>query len=645
MNLKTIKSEIQSAPFMLIWRLLMVFLLFSIQRLIFYLLNISYFPQISFDHLIELMVSGLKFDLTAVLYVNSLYLLVMLLPIRLKYDIIYKKFAEFLFYVTNSIALIANFVDVVYFRYILRRTDFSVFSEFKNESHIWKIVLVGMAQYWYMVIFFIGMILFLKLMYSDHKESSIIRSNALFYSLSCGTMILFAGLTVAGMRGGFTGTTRPISISNALEKVHRPIESAIVLNTPFSIIRTINAKTFEEVNFFEEKEAIKIYSPIHEGYPSGSFKQMNVVVLIMESFTKEVVGSLNTDLEGGRYKGYTPFLDSLIHKSFTWKYSFANGVKSIDAIPSVIAGVPSLLQPFVLSRYSLNEMEGLAATLKKKGYDAGFFHGAPNGSMGFNSITNMLSIKRYFGMNEYGRKEDSDGYWGIPDELFLTYCAKNFGQLKEPFIASVFTLSSHHPYILPKKYENSFKGGLNPLYKCIEYSDYSLKQFFKEASKQPWYNNTLFILTADHSLPSNDHKEYITSTGLFSVPIVFHHPHSNLVGIDSTLIQQIDIFPSVMGYLKYDQPYFAFGCDRFQPKENPFVVNYVNGYYQFMEGNYLLQSDGKNLLSAYRFREDPQYQNNLVDKMDSSANWHFQRFKAFLQQYNNRMVENRLTIK
>jgi hypothetical protein len=71
----------------------------------------------------------------------------------------------------------------------------------------------------------------------------------------------------------------------------------------------------------------------------------------------------------------------------------------------------------------------------------------------------------------------------------------------------------------------------------------------------------------------------------------------------------------------------------------------VNGYYQFMEGNYLLQSDGKNLLSAYRFREDPQYQNNLVDKMDSSANWHFQRFKAFLQQYNNRMVENRLTIK
>jgi phosphoglycerol transferase MdoB-like AlkP superfamily enzyme len=458
-------------------------------------------------------------------------------------------------------------------------------------------------------------------------------------------MLLFAGFTVAGMRGGFTGTTRPITISNAIEKVKKPIESAIVLNTPFSIIRTISAKTYDEVRFFDEKEAEKIYSPVHEGYPAGSFKPMNVVVIILESFTREVIGSLNKDLEQGNYKGYTPFLDSLISKSYTWKYSFANGVKSIDAIPSVIAGVPSLVQPFVLSRYSLNEMEGLASTLKKKGYDAGFFHGAPNGSMGFDAITHMLSIQKYFGQNEYGRKDDSDGYWGIPDELFLKYCAKNFVQLQEPFFASVFTLSSHHPYILPSKYADTFRGGPNPLYKCIEYSDYSLREFFREASRQPWYRNTLFVLTADHSLPSNDHKEYITSTGLFSIPVIFHHPNSELAGMDSTLVQQIDIFPTVMGYLKYDAPYFAFGTDRFNPCEHPYAINYVNGYYQFMEDDYLLQSDGKNLLAAYRFKEDPLYQNNLAESGDSTITAHYRRFRAFLQQYNNRMVGNRLTIK
>ena len=643
--MKLFSEKVQSAPVMVVWRLSMVLFLFSVQRLLFYLLNISYFPEIPLDHLGELMVSGLKFDLSAVLYINSLYLLLMLVPFEVKYNDSYRKFTRILFLVTNSIGLIANFTDVVYFRYILRRTDFSIFSEFKNESHLWKVILVGLVQYWYLVVIFILMVVFLRLIYLDHRRSSLIRSNGAFYALSTVTMLLFAGLTIAGMRGGFTGTTRPITISNGLEKVRKPVEAAIALNTPFSIMQTINAKTFEEVKFFDEKEAERIYSPIHQGYPAGSFKPMNVVVLILESFTKEVVGSLNTDLEGGHYKGYTPFLDSLIHQSYTWKYSFANGTKSIDAIPSVIAGIPSLVQPFILSRYSLNAMDGLAATLKNKGYDAGFFHGAPNGSMGFNAITNMLSIKRYFGENEYGHSEDFDGYWGIPDELFLNYCAHNFSQLKEPFIASVFTLSSHHPYILPTKYTNVFKGGPNPLYKCIEYSDYSLKNFFREASKQPWYKNTLFVITADHSLPSNDHKEYITSTGCFSVPVIFHHPNSNFIGMDSTLMQQIDIFPTVMGYLKYDAPYFAFGSDRLQQTENPFVVNYNDGYFQFMEGDYLLQSDGKALLAAYHYKTDPLYKINLAGSQDTIMDAHFQRFKAFLQQYNNRMVENRLTIK
>jgi len=645
MNLKSLAKKVQNAPLMLVWRLAVVYLLFSMQRLIFYLINIQYFPEMPFSHLVELMVSGLRFDLTAVLYVNSLYILLMLLPLKIKYNDVYKKSVRILFFVTNSIALTANLVDIVYFRYILRRTDFSIFSEFSHESNLVRILGVGIIQYWYLSLLFGVLFFILWITYSDHRKSAYIRSNLVFYSVS--TLILFvsAGLTVAGMRGGFTGTTRPITISNAIEKVRKPIESAIVLNTPFSIIRTLNAKTFDKIQYFDDSVAERIYTPVHQGNSPGSFKPLNVVVLILESFTKEVVGSLNTDLENGHYKGYTPFLDSLIHNSFTWKYSFANGVKSIDAIPSVIAGVPSLVQPFVLSRYSLNEMEGLASTLKKKGYDAGFFHGAPNGSMGFDAITNMLSIKKYFGQNEYGRKKDSDGFWGIPDELFLNYCAKNFSQLKEPFIASVFTLSSHHPYILPEQYRDRFRGGPNPLYKCIEYSDFSLREFFREASRQPWYKNTLFILTADHSLPSSDHNEYKTSTGLFSIPIIFHHPNSNLEGMDSTLMQQIDIFPTVMGYLKYDAPYFAFGSDRFQAGGNPFVINYVNGYYQFMEGDILILSDGKNLVAAYNFKRDPQYRENLAERGDSTINNHFQRFRAFLQQYNNRMVENRLTIR
>ena len=118
MNLKEMVSKRQSALPMLVWRLSIIFLLFSLQRLLFFLFNSSYFPQMSMVHLGELMLSGLKFDLTAVLYINSLYILLMLFPIRLKYNLPYKKFLKILFFVTNGIALAANFIDVVYFRYI-----------------------------------------------------------------------------------------------------------------------------------------------------------------------------------------------------------------------------------------------------------------------------------------------------------------------------------------------------------------------------------------------------------------------------------------------------------------------------------------------------------------------------------------------
>ena len=259
MDLKTIGSKVQNAPTMLAWRLMMVFFLFSVQRVLFYLFNIGYFPHMPIGHLCELMLSGLKFDLSAVLYVNSLYILVMLLPIQLKYDDWYKKMARILFLFTNSIALLTNFIDIVYFRYILRRTDFSVFSEFRHESHLWKIILVGLVQYWYLVVIFAVMFYFLLRVYSDHKRSNLVRSNILFYLFSTFVLLLSVGLSVAGMRGGFTGTTRPITISNAIVKVQRPIESAIVLNTPFSMIRTIDVKTFEEVKFFEEKEAENIF--------------------------------------------------------------------------------------------------------------------------------------------------------------------------------------------------------------------------------------------------------------------------------------------------------------------------------------------------------------------------------------------------
>jgi len=502
-----------------------------------------------------------------------------------------------------------------------------------------------MAQNWLLIILFIGLVDVLYFSYGDYKRSEFEKSPWVFYPVSLFLMVFAMLLSIGGARGAFINSTRPITISNALEKESKPIETAIVLNTPFSLIRTINRIRFERVEYFTDEEIKKIYTPVHQGAAKGNFKAENVVILILESFTKEVSGALNSDLENGKYKGYTPFLDSLIKHSYTWEYSYANGIKSIDAIPSVIAGIPSLVQPFVLSRYSLNDMESLASLLKRKGYSTSFFHGAPNVSMGFKAITKFLSVDQYFGMDEFGDDVTDKGYWGIHDEPYLSYCADALGNLPRPFFASVFTLSSHHPYIVPPQYSDRFLGGSNnPVYRVIQYSDMALQKFFAKASKTDWFNNTLFVLVADHSLSPIDHEKYKSAIGLFSVPVIFYKPGSSLVGHDSSLVQQIDIFPSVLGYLDYDEPWFSFGINRFNPDEKPFVINYFNGLYQYLEDDYLLQFDGVKALRVYNYKNDITLKNNLIGKNPAVDEALLKRLKAFIQQYNNRMIDNQLSV-
>jgi phosphoglycerol transferase MdoB-like AlkP superfamily enzyme len=590
------------------------------------------------------MASGLKFDLSAVLYVNLLFILMMVIPAPFKYNSRYKAVAKYVFLTTNGIAFIANLVDFVYFRYTLRRSDFGVFAEFGNETNLAKIVIVALVQNWYLVLLFLFFLVILYFTYGDHRRSKFAKSSWVFYPVSLVTMALTMVLTIGGMRGALIQSTRPITISNALEKVSEPIETAIVLNTPFSMIRTIKRTRLPKVNYFSENEVDEIYSPIHLGSEKGSFKAENIVIIILESFTKEVSGALNPDLDNGNYKGYTPFLDSLIKQSYTWEYSYSNGRKSIDAIPSIIGGIPSLVQPFVLSRYSLNDIESLAALLKKKGYSTSFFHGAPNVSMGFKAFTHLLSVDHYFGLDEYGDNSDSDGFWGVHDEPYLTYCADEFVKLPKPFFTAVFTLTSHHPYTVPGNYGDRFKGGINPVYRVVQYTDMALQKFFAKASTTDWYNNTLFVITADHSLAPMDHEKYKSSIGSFSVPVIFYKPGSSLVGHDSSLVQQIDIFPTVLGYLKYDEPYFSFGRDRFNPTENPFVVNYFNGVYQFMEDGYVLKFDGEKPVGLFDYRNDITLKNNLLGQNPLVEGALLKRVKAFIQQYNNRMIDNNLIV-
>lgn len=594
-----------------------------------------------------------KFDTSAIIYTHALYALILLLPLHYKEGKLIHKIAKWYFVIINSLAVVLNLADAVYFQYTGRRTTASVFQEFSNENNLGNVFGAEILNHWYLFVAGILLILCLCYLYVEPKGELSIRTRRrkiVYYLVQTLSLALFVPLAIAGMRGGFTKAVRPITISNANQYVNRPIESALVLNTPFSIIRSVGKNAFKNPKYFSREEMEQHYSPIHLPDSNIQPKKKNVVILIMESFAREYIGFYNT------YKGYTEFTDSLLSKSLTFEYTFSNGRKSIDGMPSILSGIPRFNEPFFVTPAAMNEVSGIAGELGSWGYSTGFFHGAENGSMGFEAFARKTGYKEYFGRTEYDADErfqgekDFDGTWAIWDEPFMQFYALKMSEMKQPFCTTIFTASSHHPYHVPEQYKDLFKdepGDDNPLHKCIRYVDLCLKRFFETARKHPWYENTVFVLTADHTNLISE-AAYQTDLGLYSVPILFFDPSGEMeTGKKDGIAQQTDIMPTLLNYLGYGKPYVAFGKDLLHTDASEtWAVSQENGVYQYTQGNYVLQmTEDGNVKAIYDFKKDWFMKQNLLGKTGSTEKDMQKTLKALIQDYMIRMTEDKLTVK
>jgi len=638
--------------------LILAMLVYSLCRLEFYLVNAAdFFPDLDTATLPTIFAGGLKFDLSAVLYTNLLYLLLMLIPFRFRLNRAYQQVAKWIFIVVNALAIIINLSDSIYFKFTSRRTTMSFFSEFQNDNNLGGIVADGALNYWHVVLAGIVLIAVLVLLYrnpirkSSPRVSS--RSSFAYYLRNSIALVVAVFLIVNGMRGGFGSFVRPITLSNANQYVTKPLEASIVLNTPFCLLRTIGKHPYKDPHYFNDKEELEsIYTPLRQrgGAQSVPMNKKNVVIFILESFSKEFVGELNRDLDNGSYRGYTPFLDSLIRHSLTFEYTFANGRKSIDAMPSVLSSIPRFYEPYFLTSYSNNRVSGIADVLNDEGYYTAFFHGAPNGSMGFEAFANISGFQDYYGKTEYDNahpgNDDYDGHWGIWDEEFFQFYAHSLSTFHEPFMAALFSVSSHHPFHVPARYADVFtEEGGHPLHKCIRYTDNALRLFFDYARRQPWYDNTLFVITADHT-NALTRKEYLTDAGYFKVPIVFFTPDGSLSGRIPAIASQADIMPTVLGHLNYRKPYFAYGNNLLDTAyTSHYAINHYDQTFQLFRDSLLIQFDGDKTTAIYNFVTDVPQRDNLLSTLPADRRQYYERLiKAVVQQYIDRMTANRMTI-
>jgi phosphoglycerol transferase MdoB-like AlkP superfamily enzyme len=618
--------------------------IFMICRFLFYAENHTLYSDISSAQWQNILRGGVQFDLTAMLYLNSLLILLFTIPCHLKGERTYR-LGRILFVVLNGVGVLMNLADAVYFQFTGRRTTGSIFQEFSAEGNLGSVIGHELINHWYLLL---SAILLIAMLYFGYRTPQPLRKGKLptYYIAKTILFVIAIYLTICGIRGGFGSYVRPITLSNANQYTTKQSETALVLNTPFSVIRTINKKAYPTPQFFKNEELASFFNPIHQPNDSLPFIKKNVVIIIWESLGREYIGSLNNSF-GNDYESYTPFLDSLLQNCLTFKHTFSNGRKSIDAMPSILSSIPHIIEPFIVSNYSLNKVDGIAAALNSKGYHSAFFHGAPNGSMGFEAFAKKIGFKEYYGMTEYEQEKgegDFDGTWAIWDEPFLQYYAEKMGVFPEPFVTSIFTASSHHPFVVPKEYEDVFPKGELAIHQPMRYTDNAFRKFFETIKESKWYENTLFVITGDHTNMTN-HTFYTTDVGSFCVPVIFFDPSGEIVqkGITDKIAQQIDIMPTILAALHYDEPFVAFGQDLFStPQEETFAITYNGGIYQFIQNGYNLQFDGEKTAALYALNDSTQ-QNNLKGLEEKPEME--QKLKAIIQQYMLRMKTDSLTIK
>ena len=628
----------------LLYRIGLVYLFYMFARILFYFYNQKLIKIDSAYDFIKLCYHGLAFDTTTLLYANALFIVLSVLPLIITTKKGFQKFLFYLYFITNLLLYLTNFIDFIYYRYTFNRSTRASFDTLENEQNKSALFYNFLINYWHVfLLFFVTVFVWIYLYKRVKIKQQKVKPTIVYFLSSILSLLVIATLCVGGIRGDFKKSTRPINILDASRFVTNASQSNFVLNTPFAIIRTWNANTFKKVKLVDNATIDSLLVPIKQ-YENNPKTKPNIVVFILESYGREYISAFNKEMKIPNYKGYSPFVDSLAQHSMIFTKAYANGYKSIHGMSSVIAGIPSFKNAFTSSPYPNQKIESLVSVLKNEGYDTSFFHGAPNGSMGFLGFGNILGFDNYYGKTEYNNDADFDGVWGIWDEPFFQYFNKTLTAKKEPFMATLFSVSSHEPYAVPKKYEGKFPKGNNPIHQCIGYTDFALKQFFNAAKKQAWYNNTIFVLVADHdNLIFYD--EYGKDQNLHTVPILFFTPNEKYIGVNNDWAQQIDIYPTLLDMIGYNKPFRSWGRSLIsKDKVTPFVMRYSSDKYQMMSGNYICTFDGEKAVGFYD-KNDKELKNNLISHRNAAMNLLEQRCKAFLQDYMQRIIDRKLTSK
>lgn len=614
---------------MMAWGMVLLLLL----RITFLVFHHSSFERLAFSDWLV----GFFYDLMTVCILYLPYSGLAVLPLPIQQNKLFLGFSWFYFMCANTALLIANLLDLEYFKFTGKRSTYDFLSMPSMSFTDWELFWTFFQFFWWIFLLFIGFLwlchwFFNKYIMADLKNWKF----GLWKQLTA--LIVTLPLIVIVGRGGLQ--LRPVGILEA-SKFTDPANTSFVLNTTFTFIKSYGDKGLEPKEYFPEDSCLTLFNPIQKSTPQDILpEKTNVVMLILESFGSEWFQPSNDRLT----TSYTPFLDSIANQSWFFPNAYANGKKSIEAVPAIIASIPSLMNnPYITSNYAENKIQSLPSILKQFGYSSAFYHGASNGSMRFDSFASTAGYDQYFGRTEYGNEDHYDNSWGILDEYFNTWTAKKISDLKAPFFATLFNISPHHPHFVPENRRAQMKKGPFPICAALNYADFSLQKFFEVAKTQDWYKHTIFVFVPDHT-PSPSTSLYHSKAETYKIPFFIYDPSGKVKPQrDPRIFQQTDILPTLLDLLNISTPYYGFGHSAFS-KDKRFAVTYLEGVYYYFCDSYMISFSSDQIQSVSNLKWGRQMTASEIKQNKSEIEPMVLHLKAIIQTYNQDLMNNKTIV-
>lgn len=526
-------------------------------KTVLYVSESAFFSEIMVAELANALFKGLRYDLAAIAILLFLPTFLILVPGQNLLARTVQAIGIVGYVVGAALLLILSIAGLLFFAFFHRHLSYEINSVFTDVELVGPILM--QLDQWILLLILatvviIGLIC-IKLVRSFQPPR---------YGLTgyLTAVICVITLTVLATE---TYSNRPLRISDAYAE-NKPRTGHITLNPAYPALRSLLSRGSREWGSFLAQETIirKQAEHILNELPplqhiranafSNAPNKRNVVLVMLESWTPQFIGAF------GSTESVTPNFDQIAKKGRRFQNFYASGIYSMNGLQSILTGIPSLPQhpPMSWGGVELLDILGLGEMLKRSGYESHFVLAAHRKSFGLDRLARRTGFDHYSGSQDFSLPNDLAEHpnqpimgWDLP---MYQYALRTLGNTNQPFMGLLYTGITHMPFIEVPEAQRLRPHGpknLNGYINTLHRADWALGEFWKEAQKKPWHNNTIYIFVSDHVIAKIHADKSIV--GQYRIPMVILGPGIG-AGDDYRITSQVDIWATIADISQYPDP-------------------------------------------------------------------------------------------